>query len=101
MAIGRGVIVSGLGVTQIIAWGSTYYLPAVLAEPIARETGWPQTWVIGGLSIGLLVAALISPLVGRIIDHKGGRFVLSLSALAISMGQLGLATSTTLVFWLI
>ena len=101
MATRRGVIVSGLGVTQIIAWGSTYYLPAVLAEPIARETGWPQTWVVGGLSIGLLVAALISPLVGRTIDRKGGRFVLSFSAIAISMGQLGLATSTTLALYMI
>ena len=100
MAVRRGVIVSGLGVTQVIAWGSTYYLPAVLAEPIARETGWPQTWVIGGLSLGLLVAALISPLVGRKIDHKGGRVVLSLSAIAISMGQLGLAISTTLAFYM-
>ena len=101
MAISRGVIVSGLGITQIIAWGSTYYLPAVLAEPISRETGWPQTWVIGGLSIGLVIAALISPLVGRTIDHQGGGTVLSMSAIAIGIGQLGLAISSTLVFYMI
>ena len=101
MAISRGVVVSGIGFSQIIAWGSTYYLPAVLAEQIALETSWPQTWVIAGLSVGLLVAALISPMVGRTINHKGGRTVLSLSAIAIGMGQLGLATSTTLVFYII
>jgi len=85
MAISRGVVVSGIGFSQIIAWGSTYNLPAILAEQITLETGWSQTWVIAGLSVGLLVAALISPLVGRTINHKGGRTVLPLSAIAIGM----------------
>ncbi|MDX8466175.1 hypothetical protein RFM26_10825 [Mesorhizobium sp. VK23B] len=35
----RHVLVSALGVTQILAWGSSYYLPAVLAAPIAADTG--------------------------------------------------------------
>jgi hypothetical protein len=61
----RHAIISALGVTQILAWGSSYYLPAVLAAPIARDTGWPLTWIVGGLSFGLLVAALVSPHVGR------------------------------------
>ena len=37
-----------LGLTQILAWGSSYYLPAVLAGPIARDTGWSLPWVVGG-----------------------------------------------------
>jgi hypothetical protein len=41
----RRVVVCALGVTQIFAWGSSYYLPAVLARPIAAETGWSLTWV--------------------------------------------------------
>ena len=48
------IVVTGLGLTQILAWGSSYYLPAVLAAPIAAETGWPLTWIVGGLSLGLL-----------------------------------------------
>lgn len=31
----RHILLSALGVTQILAWGSSYYLPAVLAHPIA------------------------------------------------------------------
>jgi uncharacterized membrane protein AbrB (regulator of aidB expression) len=53
----RRAVIAALGVTQILAWGSTYYLPAVLAGPIVRETHWPLAWVVGGLSLGLLVAA--------------------------------------------
>ena len=26
-----------LGLTQTLAWGSTYYLPAILAAPMARD----------------------------------------------------------------
>jgi hypothetical protein len=61
----RGAVVAALGVTQILAWGSSYYLPAVLAQPIAGGTGWEPPWVVGGLSLGLLAAGLVSPAVGR------------------------------------
>jgi predicted MFS family arabinose efflux permease len=56
-----------------------------------RDTHWPLTWVMGGLSLGLLVAALISPHVGLAIERRGGRKVLALSAMAIGAGQIGLA----------
>ena len=65
------VVITTLGVTQILAWGSSYYLPAVLAKPIAADTGWSLAWVLGGLSAGLLAAGLISPKIGRTIDAKG------------------------------
>ena len=32
----RSVVVSTLGITQTLAWGSTYYLAAVFADPISR-----------------------------------------------------------------
>jgi hypothetical protein len=70
---GRGVVVAVLGVTQILAWGSSYYLPAVLAKPIADDTGWPLPWVAAGLSLGLLAAGVVSPRVGRAIERTGGR----------------------------
>jgi MFS family permease len=101
----RSLITIVLGVTQILAWGSSYYLPAVLAEPIARETHWPLTWVVGGLSLGLLVAALISPRVGVAIERHGGRWVLALSAAAIGLGQVGLAIAPNfpayVIAWLV
>ena len=89
-------IVPALGITQIMAWGSSYYLPAVLARPIADDTGWPLTWVVGGLSLGLLAAGLASPFVGRQIHRYGGRPVLIASALLLAAGQLGLAFSPNL-----
>jgi hypothetical protein len=37
----RRRIIAALGIVEILAWGSSFYLLAVLAEPIARDTGWP------------------------------------------------------------
>lgn len=94
------LVVSALGIAQILAWGSSYYLPAVLAAPIAAETGWPLAWVIGGLSLGLLVAGLISPLVGRRIHAQGGRVVLAASAVLLGVGLGTLAIAPNLPVYL-
>jgi hypothetical protein len=92
----RRIVVTGLGLTQILAWGSSYYLPAVFAGPIALETGWPLTWVISGLSLGLLVAGIVSPRVGRAINGKGGRPVLVLSSVLLGAGLAGLSFAGSL-----
>lgn len=80
------VVITGLGIAQIFAWGSSYYLLAVLAKPIARDTGWPFPWIIGGVSLGLLIAGLVSPLIGGTIARHGGRPVLAISAITLAAG---------------
>jgi len=97
---GRGTIITVLGLTQIMAWGSSYYLPAVIAPALARDTGWPLAWVVGGLSLGLLVAGLISPRVGSSIERHGGRNVLAFSAVSIGAGQIGLAVAPSLAAYI-
>jgi MFS family permease len=92
----RAIVITALGLTQILAWGSSYYLPAVLAKPIAAETGWPLSLVIGGLSLGLLAGGLVSPAIGRAIDRTGGRPVLAASSVLIGAGQMLLAFSYSL-----
>ena len=57
----RRVIVPALGVTQILAWGSTFYLLAVLAPFIQKNMGWHYHVIIGGASIGFLVAGRCRP----------------------------------------
>jgi MFS family permease len=101
----RRIVVPALGITQILAWGSTFYLPGVLANPIARETGWSYDWVIGGVTVGLLVAGIVSPRVGRAIGEHGGRPVLAIGALCLAAGLalLGLASNLGLYLgaWLL
>jgi len=97
----RLIVITVLGVIQIFAWGSSYYLPAVLAKPIAADTGWSLSWVVGGVSLGLLIAGLVSPWVGREIAIRGGRPVLALSAGLFAAGLSALALSHSLPAFLI
>jgi MFS family permease len=73
------VIVTALGTSQTLAWASSYYLPAILADPIARDLGIPRAWVFAAFSGALLIAAVLGPAIGRAIDRHGGRGVLVLS----------------------
>ncbi|GGK43667.1 MFS transporter [Salinarimonas ramus] len=101
----RPVVITVLGVTQILAWGSTFYLLAVLAPVIVAETGWAKTFVVGGLTLGLVAASLVSPRVGRAVEATGGRPVLVGSALTMAAGlaALGLAAHPLayLAAWLV
>jgi hypothetical protein len=96
----RRLVISVLGVGQILAWGTSFYFPAVFAGPIVADTGWSLGWVVGGTSVGLLVAGLISPQVGRIIDLHGGRPVLLASSLFYAAGLLGIGLSPALPAYL-
>lgn len=90
----RPLVVTTLGITQTLAWASSYYLPAILADPIGRDLGLPRAWVFAAFSVSLLIAAFAGPYVGRFIDHHGGRGVLVLSNLVLAGGLLLLAAAT-------
>lgn len=76
----RQSIVVPLGVAQTLAWGSSFYLPAMLAAPMARDLGVQASTVYAALSMSLVISALISPWAGRRIDALGGRPVLLMSS---------------------
>jgi MFS family permease len=84
-------VVSTLGITQTLAWGSTYYLPAVFADPISATLNLPRMWFFGIFSASLLLSGLLGPLAGRIIDRCGGRDVLTATNLVFVAGLTVLA----------
>ncbi len=79
-----------LGTAQTLAWGSTYYLPAILAAPMARDLGVSVATVFAAFSVGLVISAFLGPRAGRAIDASGGRRVLALSNIVFAMGLAGL-----------
>jgi MFS family permease len=89
--------VAGLGLAQTLAWGSTYYLPAILANSIAAELGLGTPWIFIAFSAGLLVAAFLGPSAGRLIDVHGGRRVLPVSNLVMAAGLALLGATTGIV----
>jgi MFS family permease len=84
-------VVTVLGTTQTLAWASSYYLPAILAAPIAEDLGLSRALVFGVFSGSLLLTALLGPAAGRAIDQRGGRDVLAISNLIFILGLLIMA----------
>jgi MFS family permease len=98
-------LIAALGTTQTLAWASSYYLPAIVADPIAHDLGISSNWIFAAFSVALVISAVLGPRIGRQIDRVGGRQVLCLSNLTIAGGLalLGLAASIPMlvVAWLL
>ena len=99
----RAVLV--LGLTQILAWGAIFYPPVLTVPLIAAERGWSMTFAMGGFSLTLLTAGLVSPRVGLLIDRYGGHRVMPVGALLAALGLVGLVYAdhpvTYLAVWML
>lgn len=76
------LFVSALGVGQLVAWGSFYYVFVSLMEPMGAELGWSKTEMNGALSVALATTGLCSYGIGRWIDRYGGRLLMTIAALS-------------------
>ncbi|ODT55470.1 MAG: hypothetical protein ABS59_03500 [Methylobacterium sp. SCN 67-24] len=83
--------VLALGTAQTVAWASSYYLPAVLATPMARDLSTSPVEIFAAFSAALVVSAVIGPWGGAVIDRRGGRGVLIGSNLIFAAGLVCLA----------
>jgi MFS family permease len=86
-------VVVALGTAQTLAWASSYYLPAVLAEPVAAGIGVSRVFFFGAFSAALLLMGMVGPAIGRHIDTHGGRGVLVASNLVLAAGLVALASA--------
>ena len=84
----RAVLV--LGVTQILAWGAIFYPPVLTVPLIAADRAWSVTFAMGGFSLALLTAGLVSPRTGSLIDRFGGHRVMPVGSLLGALGLVGL-----------
>lgn len=99
------LLATKLGIGQTIAYGSSFYLTAVLANPISAEIGISVSEFFAYLVVAVLGSAALAPLVGSFIDRLGGRRVLPLSNLVFIIALLVMASANTpvllLLAWLI
>ena len=95
------VAVLALGITQITAWGTSYYCLGVLAGPISRDTGWSRGFVFLGFTVAVLAMGVVSNAVGRAIDRRGARTVMTLGTIVVSVGLLALSQARSQAVYLI
>ena len=75
---------------------------SIFVEPLIREFGWSRTALSGAVSLAGVMAALVSPPLGRILDRHGSRAVLC-GAVLTNAAALALLsfTPSLLVFYLL
>lgn len=76
----------GLGITQIIGWGTTYYLLSLLSQKIGDDLDISSALVLGGASVPLICAAIFGPAIGRWQDRAGSRIVMSVGSIITAFG---------------
>ncbi len=89
----RSKTVAAIGLGQMLAWGSSYYLAAILAPVMAQHFGLPTVAVFAMFSAALLVSAVLGPWAGQRVDRLGGRRVLQHSNVLFAIAHLVLATA--------
>ena len=93
-------LIAVLGLGQVVAFASSYYLLGVLADPMAQGLGIAPASLFTALSVAFLVSAVLTPTAGRAIAHHGGRRVQAVAhvAFAVALGVMALAPNS-LVLW--
>lgn len=70
-------VLPGLCVTEIVSWGVLYYAFPVLAPTITAQSGWASTSTTAAFSAALVVSAGVGIPVGRLLDRRGPRAVMT------------------------
>jgi len=75
-------MVAALAVTQTVGYGVLYYAFAVLLQPMAASLGASPAAVTGALTASILAGAACAVPVGRWLDRRGGRALMTAGSLA-------------------
>lgn len=87
------------GCNQLINWGISFYMPGTFAHAIARDTHWTQPQIYLGLTLAMLVMALVSPFVARLQARLGGQHVVTIGTLLIALSCVAMACTYSLIGW--
>ncbi len=78
----------GLGATQLIGWGTSFSALPIFGTPMARDLGLAREWVFGGITVMLLMSALIAPRVGKLVDRLGARPIMVIGSFVAAFAML-------------
>lgn len=90
-----------LGITETISWGTLYFAFTVFIVPMQETLGYSKPFLAGGYSLGLLVWALCTFAVGRLLDRVHARFVMSIGSVLAAAGLVLWAWSPTPTLFLL
>lgn len=88
---------AGLGVTQIVGWGTTFLMPSVLGKHIEADLSLPSEVVYGGITVMFAVGALLAPRIGTMMDRIGARSIMTAGSVLYALSLAALSASQGLV----
>jgi MFS family permease len=94
-----GGSLAALSVGQVISWGILFYALIVASPAIADDTGWPLTFVTLAFSTGLIASAGAGVLVGRWLDERGPRLIMTIGSVVGAIGLLVVALAPDLALF--
>jgi MFS transporter, OFA family, oxalate/formate antiporter len=75
---------------------------SIFVTPMTAEFGWSRTAIAGAVSLGGILAAIGSPMIGAYLDRRGARLILCLAVLATGLTLMALSTiESLLAFYLL
>src|SRR5580700_7512600 len=87
-------LIGGLGVGQIVGWGSSFYLPTIFAGDMAHDTGLSEEVIFAGVTVMLLVSATLAPSLGRWLDRGGARAIMTIGSVVLALSLCLIALSS-------
>lgn len=87
------------GCNQLINWGISFYMPGTFALAISADRGWSSPQIYLGLTLAMLVMAVVSPFVARLLARFGGQKVVMGGTLLIAASCACMAYTRTLYGW--
>jgi MFS transporter, OFA family, oxalate/formate antiporter len=96
------IVLAALCCVGFARQGAAVATLSIFVEPLTREFGWSRTALSGAVSLGGVLAALLSPAIGPLLDRRGSRLVLCAAVLVngIVLTLLSL-TPSLLVFYVL
>ena len=75
---------------------------SVFVVPMTEAFGWSRASIAGAVSLGGLLAAFVSPMLGPMLDRRGPRLILCLAVLSTGLSTMALSlTQSLVVFYLL
>lgn len=76
------LMVSGLGVTELVSWGVLIYAFSVLIVPMHHELGWSTAVLNAAYATGVVISGILAIPVGRVLQSHGARGVMTTGTVA-------------------
>lgn len=90
------VLVAGLSVTELVSWGVLVYGFAAFVVPMTAELGWPPAACNAAYAVGIGVSGLVAVPVGRWLQHRGARWLMTAGSVLTVLVLLAWSQVTTL-----